>query len=368
MSQRASQQTKPPRRKAGKDSKGNEEPPCSVCKKPTPEGSQAMICDVCDSYTHILCESAFPSDLYDAVRNNQGNPLIYICPLCRPQISLKTKICLESKIDDLSKQLGQTNKDIRAYNMSHDVQVRNVDEKLGKLQVKVTDEGLKERLEAMEKKMQDMFQQAVHMAKEQEKMNTLLNDVRKLHQNRGNQGENQGQEQERNRNVNRQDQQLPDTNANREADASHKPNTDHPRDTNQEAKNDRTLIIYNTNVEGNAERIVREMATFHRIPLQEIVKIQQIEKGTYPIQVETKSTYVKWLFLREINQLKFNGIYARPYMTMQQLRTDRQLKERVRELRTANPHKHFIIRKGEIHEEITQRYVKVQVSDGRPKN
>ena len=56
---------------------------CSVCCKFVTASSKAICCDICQRWTHVLCDSAVPDTLYEVLCKVPESPLLYPCPACR---------------------------------------------------------------------------------------------------------------------------------------------------------------------------------------------------------------------------------------------------------------------------------------------
>lgn len=62
---------------------GNAKAKCPRCNKTVLGSTDSMCCDKCESYTHLKCEPKISKQLYDAISECPGNPLVYLCSACR---------------------------------------------------------------------------------------------------------------------------------------------------------------------------------------------------------------------------------------------------------------------------------------------
>ena len=93
-----------------------------------------------------------------------------------------------------------------------------------------------------------------------------------------------------------------------------------------------------------------------------------------PITISCNSARIKWLFIKEINQLRnneataneFKSVFARPYLDQAGLRRDREMVRELNYLRSKNPGKVYKIYKNGIHEYIDGEYVKLNTQPSDP--
>ena len=76
-----------------------------------------------------------------------------------------------------------------------------------------------------------------------------------------------------------------------------------------------------------------------------------------PMFITCIDSHTKWKFLREINKLRktddpqYESMYARPFMSTEDLKKDREVVRKLKDIRTKQPGKIFKIYKGEVYQE-----------------
>lgn len=349
MSQKSKSQATSKGHTTTKGKKGVSKKNCVSCKTEVSADQKAIQCECCDEYIHLGCDSELHEKVYD-VLTKYDNPLIYLCPVCKPKVMIKNNgIEVENKISDLSKQINLVNTDIKAYTTSQVIQIKQIEDKIDEFDIKSKYSVMTNRLEEMEQKMNDMYQQMIHVGKEQEQTGTLIAELKKT-QGDGTTGETE--EQQKNGTGNGWEtvrKQRPD-----------KPTGNQV--IGQSGKEDCTLVLYNTKRQRNDMEMAQRIADYHQIPTSEIVGVRRIDKGNLPLEIEVRSVYVKWMLIKEINRCKLEGIYARPFMTMAQLNEDRELSKQLREIRAKNADKIYKIVRGEIVMKTDLGFEKVKVN------
>lgn len=365
MTPARSQTTKAPAAAKGKKGGGkNQGVPykCIDCKAEVSNDQKAMQCDACDEYIHIGCDKDLPEKVYDVLTKHK-NPLIYLCPVCKPKITIKNNgLEIEGKINDLSKQISLVNSDIKAYTTAQVIQIKQIEDKVDEMDVQSKYTALSNRFQEMETKMNDMYQQMLHIGQEQEhtcsSLETLKATQEKMTTNVS-ETEDGGDE--------KCEGEWQTVTRKRRSKQKHVSSDMPTQDDQQTGKYDRTLVLYNTRKQRNDMDMVQRIAAHHQISPNEVLGVRRIDKGKFPLEVEVRSVYIKWMLIKEVNRSKLEGIYARPYMTIAQLNDDRELAKKLHELRAKNSNQEYKIIKGEIVIRTGVGYEKVKECD-LPKN
>lgn len=319
---------------------------CIICTLVVSISQKAMLCDMCDHYCHIDCDDVMPEELYDIMVQHSDNPLKYLCPICIRTTTFH-KVELDNKVDEITKQIHLINNDIKAQTTSQTLQIKQIEDKLNELDIQSKYSALSNKLEEMETKMSDIYQQNLVIEKEQRDMKVQADDASHIRSKISALSEfsNEAEEEE--------DEQAGFIKVRRK---SHK-RYSAPLDSNDN-RYDRTLVLYNTSKQMNDMQYVQDIAHYHYIDPQEIVGVRRIEHGKFPLEVEVRSVTTKWKLIKEVNRFKINGVYSRPYMNADQLKEDRKLTKDLRQLREDNKGKVYKIMKGEIVEKTDMGFVK----------
>ena len=128
---------------------------------------------------------------------------------------------------------------------------------------------------------------------------------------------------------------------------------------------DTTVIVYNTDKSKPPGQVTEDLMLKCKLFRHEIEFTGNLIRSATnksPLYINCNSRATKWMFLRELNQLRtryteYKDMYARPYMTEEQLKTDRNLVRQLVDLRNRYPQRIFKIQRGEIKEKVGHDYV-----------
>ena len=87
-------------KKSSKAKKHPTESKCVTCDATVQEKQKSIVCDLCEKYTHLGCDSKIPIELYDSLNKYPDNPLIYLCKSCKPLV-----LPPGEKLDAISKKI-----------------------------------------------------------------------------------------------------------------------------------------------------------------------------------------------------------------------------------------------------------------------
>lgn len=111
-------------------------------------------------------------------------------------------------------------------------------------------------------------------------------------------------------------------------------------------------------------RVVEDLFLECGIHQREIIYADKLRSrsANNPLFITCISPRVKWMFIKAINSLSRNSsgvnTYARPYMTEESLRQDRELVRTLQDLRKSHSDRQFKIYRGHIHENISDNLVR----------
>ena len=147
-----------------------------------------------------------------------------------------------------------------------------------------------------------------------------------------------------------------------DSDPSSKPNTE------------TTLVVYNTDKRRHLGNVVEELMIRCGVYQHEVIFAGNIVRSATnksPIFINCNNRATKWMFLRELNKLRatdleYKDIYARPYMSAEDLKADRNLVRQLTDIRRRYTGRVFKIQRGEIKEKIGEEYVTYGASLNTP--
>ena len=350
---------------------------CVTCSTPVNDGEKGLSCDFCGKYTHLMCDGKLSADMYTALENNADNSLLYFCIDCRPMLVPKN-------IQEMWKGfLGNIDSKIdKAISKQHEPLAEKI---MNKLSAKITElDGInREHMSNMAKvheTVQQLESQSINrqeMAEHMRKIDTLLKSSQSNH---------------------RQPQpawppmpsnqatsdipslmSIPDTRPPRQvyehvppgpmsqppvpnrAPLHRQPPPTLSHDPNENVVDPaNTIVVYNFTNNRPVYMNVEQLMLKCNMPRTDVTKGDHLYRPRNerrpPIFITCSNFHSKYKFLREINKLRatdnpeYESIYARPFMSAEDLRKDRELVRRLKETRSRHQEKTLKIYKGEIYE------------------
>jgi hypothetical protein len=122
-----------------------------------------------------------------------------------------------------------------------------------------------------------------------------------------------------------------------------------------------TLVVYNMKGNRNINNIIEQLHFLCKIYSTEIQVADRLPsngKIDPPIAITCINPAIKWMFIKEVNKLRFDtdtaeefkNVFARPFLDEEQLREDRALVRKLTNIRAKHGDRSFKIFKGEIYE------------------
>ena len=141
--------------------------------------------------------------------------------------------------------------------------------------------------------------------------------------------------------------------------------TPHDSDPSSKPNTETTLVVYNTDKRQHLGSVVEDLMIKCGVYQHEVLFTGNIVRSATnksPIYINCNNRATKWMFLRELNKLRsvdldYKDVYARPYMSAEDLKTDRNLVRQLTDIRRRYPERVFKIQRGEIKEKIGVDYV-----------
>ena len=406
---------------------------CMHCAKIVEKDDKGMQCNFCDLYIHNECDGKIPDELYEAINKYPENSLICLCPKCRPiippnkdQVLMGIVNRVEMMLDErptrpkLSDQILETLAD----------RVRDMDKMVGDHSRSMSElasdmNSIKMEFKQIAQGIGEMVKQGPPTQQNQSGHSPLPNPGARPHPALANtqRPPNQRQDYQNtpNQSIGMPLNQIPPRlfpQSSGFLDSSYDiafPNLSQarswrypppaPRPTTHQNQNEgnhdrhaqqtqsrgdingvnnhtkpdpeTTLVVYNTNRNENINLIVERLRLLCKIYSNETTMAQRLlgpPNKNPPITISCNSARIKWLFIKEINQLRnneataneFKSVFARPYLDQAGLRRDREMVRELNYLRSKNPGKVYKIYKNEIHEYIDGEYVKLNTQPSDP--
>ena len=128
---------------------------------------------------------------------------------------------------------------------------------------------------------------------------------------------------------------------------------------------DTTVVIYNTDKSRQPGEVTEDLMLKCKLYKHEVVFAGNLVRSATnksPLYINCNTRATKWMFIRELNQLRahyreYKDMYARPYMSVEQLKSDRNLVRQLVDVRNRFPQRTFKIQRGEIKEKVGEHYV-----------
>lgn len=350
------EQQKSPNQKTDKHSKHcNEQVICVTCNSVVGEKEKSMPCDFCEGYTHLICDGKYSDKLYNLVTEHEDNPLIYLCLNCKPMI-------LPTKSAGMWKGFLQRVEKLIAGKSSPEP-----------LATKIMDR-LSEKIVELDKLCKSNSELLHNTIKEIHALSEVISDAKSTP---------------------RQHMQNPRSYSERTQLPYHQPPPpplmrpsslmippiippSHPghNSAQQNRLNSSpqenvidpttTFVVYNSNKDDPPYITVERLMLRCGIYKYEVLDGNRIGKGqngkSPPIYITCDRPGTKWKFMKDINLLKaepeFENMYARPFMTVDDLKKDRDLVRKLKDVRNRYDGRIFKIYKGEVHEQTEDSFVK----------
>ena len=271
--------------------------PCYKCLKDVENGSKALQCDGCKVFVHLSCGSGVTNKMYEALNRKSENNLVYMCQPCKTLFHQTTSVI---------SHLNEQNENIRSIQDQLKQQSETVSEKLAQIQASVSkltaDIGLinqevKGEIETANQKSAEIL--SAH-SKSAESMHTKWAELAANLQ-----GSN--------------------------------PYMTKPSPPQGNDEYDSSLVIYNLSSEkGHPIAELLEVLSKAGITDDHLISTTRIKSNnkSYPIKVTVIHKGIKWKAIKQINQLKINKVFAKPFQSGAELRTDRLLRLKVAEIRS----------------------------------
>ena len=382
---------------------------CIICHLPVL--TLATQCDRCKSYTHIECDANMNRELHDVLDKYPDNPLIYFCSICKPKIYEYSSV--EKYLDRALKRLDTVVHDTNAaQEFQLDLMVKAFTARVGSLESISSD--LREQQSVVIERMEHLESLINHATRP----NTQAQGASTTHaSNRSDnlatnptssliQASAEANHDAIDQTINHSThanissdampsssnqlgtppnihfmrsalsqlshcQQLPSLTQNQNHMRYQGPpsNQNHmryqgPPLTRQTFKPpdppnpETSIVVYNIPTSSHPYQVIAELASECSMMPSDIVSVQRLptSRSNPPIAVTCSDSGTKWYLLRNINK-KENQMYAKPFLTEDDRRKDRQLVVTLKSVRDHNPGHKFKISKGKICELIDNELV-----------
>lgn len=341
--------------------------PCVECKITVQDNVDAMECCFCKQFTHLTCDGRVSQTLYKALAEDVDNALLYLCKTCKPLI-----------LPDDAHNLWQT------FLGKIEPAILDITAKeplANKIMNKLSDKI--EQLDAMVKDHRKLFveTQSTHETRGAEIRESIINML--SHQSSSSTPSNthapQRTQQTHPRPMPPHIQGKPSYSEALSSQCNNMPqpinSTAPPRlplpTKPPEPNIETTVVVYNTNKSERLHVVIEDLMLSCNMYHYEIAYANYLGKSNSngsPIYVNCDHPRTKWNFLRALNNLKtkydgYETLYARPYMTAEDLKADRDLVRKLTDLRTRFPGRKFKINRGEIKELLNNKLILFEPAD-----
>ena len=351
---------------------------CVTCTSPVNDGEKGLSCDFCGKYTHLMCDGKLSVEVYTALENHSENSLLYFCIDCRPML-------VPTNIQEMWKGfLGNVDSKIeKAISKQHEPLAEKI---MNKLSAKIAelDSINHEHMVNMgrvRETVQQLESQSINRQEMTEHMRKLEALLKSSQANHHKPPPQPAWPLVSNNQTNSDIPSLmsiPDSRPPGPIIQSHGPNhaqygpmnQPHDRitrpppcmlshDPNENVENPAdTIVVYNFNNNRPVYMNVEQLMLKCGISRSEVSKGDHLYRPRNerrpPMFITCSNLHTKWKFLREINKLRMTDepdyatIYARPFMSAEDLRKDREVVRKLKEIRAKNPGKTFKIYKAEV--------------------
>ena len=378
---------------------------CVTCTTPiVGDKTKAMPCDFCNLYTHLACDGKISTELYNAISNCEDNSLIYLCINCRPIMPAKPDELLAGIVGKIETILDQNTKheslsekvinrlsdkivDLDKMCGDHALSLRDKTEELRNMQLEHI-RSVSELKNELGSFISDEISKQI-----QRHIGSLIESLPKPEENQRAAAPN-GPQLPLNRDFPPLDNQNPFFGArpripqyqsllNSFQQPGFNPESafrapryvpDHhnePRPDLTKPNPDKTLVVYNIDRNVHIDRVIEQLHLACRIYSDEITAARRLPttgNRNPPIIISCISAYIKWQFLKGINELRrtsseYKDVFARPYLDGEDLRRDRMLVRELNHLRNKYRGRSFKISKNAIHEIVDDELVLFQETE-----
>ena len=355
---------------------------CVVCADVVDEVGKSLPCDFCGEYTHLKCEVSMTESLYDAISVAPDNPLTYFCGKCRPMlVPDNSRKLLSGLIDRVTKIVTDQKRESLAEKI-----MNKMSSKISELDDLVREHRsaankLDDRISKYDESIQDIRQLVTQSHKAVDESRQALSESRStLNESKQNLelmiSESVAHRSNRPQPFPIPPVPYPSFPQNNPRDPMFGP-TQHQfsRPPPPSARNEppritpnpeNTLVVYNTDQSQHIRNIAEDLMIRCNIYDWEVVHVDRLNKtnsSRSPIYIRCNNNKTRWNFMRDINQLKnrcdqYKKTYARPYLSGEDLRTDRNLFRKLTDIRKRHEQRVFKIYKGEIYEKTETSFEK----------
>ena len=378
---------------------------CATCSIHVGD-EDSLPCDFCGRYTHLSCDKAMHTDLYSALNKYQPNPLLYFCIECKPMLVPKqAKNLWAGFLDRVGKAVeGKKGDEPLAHKIMDkmSLKIEHLDDMLR--EHRASTDKVKEELEEMLQNhrntmcdTRNALDTAVHRHSDSlmnssaalvktkaalGEISTQISDIIKSKPPNPQVPPNQPPHQSSQQNAPPLSTPVSFAQA-----AAFQPPPNfgyhanfrqhvfrgppvHNRQTppSQTPDPDTTLVLYNAD-HLNIRTTVEDLMIQCKIYKYEVNHANVLSKSSTdnrqskPIFIICDQPRTKWNFIRDINKLRdkypgYEGIYARPYLSGDDLRADRNLYRKLVDIRQRHSGRIFKIYKGEIYEKTEDSFDK----------
>lgn len=367
---------------------------CVTCHSDVGDDN-SLPCDFCGKYTHLKCDKTMSNALYQALTENQPNPLLYFCSECKPMLVPKqSKNLWSGFLDRVAKATNTTQKHKSLADHIMDtmsLKIEHLDDLVR--EHRATSELAKTEMKNLVGEQRSLVREA-HAAldnahshnrdtlEESSAALALTRSVLNEMYSRTNDRDDPTPSYTRPIPKPRHTQPRPHTFPSYSyVTSQHPPNvvsngrgpTTHviPKPDTLSPDPDTTLVLYNANQQ-NIQHIIEDLMLKCRIYQYEVIGADCLSRSgdpnkPRPAYIRCDHARTKWNFIREINKLRqtdpaYKQIYARPYLTNEDLRTDRNLYRKLLDIRKRHMDRTFKIYKGDIYEKTDDSFEKYDAS------
>lgn len=374
---------------------------CTTCSIHVGD-EDSLPCDFCGRYTHLSCDQDMNRDLYDALNKHQPNPLLYFCIECKPMLVPKqsknlwagflerVSKCIESDkgyeplatkiMDRMSLKIEHLDDLVREHNRSFENSREELNQMLSTYRDNMCD--TRNTLDtAVHNHNNSLMSSSAALAKTKAALSEVSTEIT----NRLNQIQTNNQQPpmppipppQTNRPPPPPPLITPHQYAHVAAPGAQNygglrpmlyngpPMQNRPPPSKPTPDPETTLVVYNAdyrNIRIAVEDLMLKCNIYqYEVKYADVLTKTNDNRQSKPIFIRCDQARTKWNFIRDINKLRqtspaYKDIYARPFLSNEDLRADRNLYRKLIDIRKRHSDRTFKIYKGDIYEKTDETF------------
>ena len=390
--------------------------PCVTCNSNVGEGEKALPCDFCSRYTHLTCDGRMSDGIYAALEADNENSLVYLCVDCKPTL-LASHDTFKSLLVHVTQRLDQAMSTDREpiaekilnrlsamiegldrQNREHVNNIAQVSRTLEQLETSNLSqlsqelsnqrECLSEIIASTHKLMSDMEDlksrdppvACGHSSGHTRNIPSLMNMTQRQNMTHEFERQNGPTQQQplsswwNSQPLPPQIRQPPPNNPQPHSNQSNNSRSHLSENPIENVSDpDRTIVVYRLANENPPYLAIEQLMLRCEIYQSQVVAGDWLYRPRSnrkpPLFITCDSESTKFRFMSKIGKLRQTGftdyehIYARPFMNPEEIQQDKELKQKLTQIRQRLPLRTFKIYKGAIHERTENDFIPFREED-----